>query len=278
MATVITYTAAMFKSAILSVLFTFPLLAAFPQSVHVDSLNTILLSAPNDTIRLNTVTALVVVYGEEKPDSAFYYSQELLRIAQKLKLPLNEVHAYIGMAYALLNKGDYPASLKLLFMAESIANDPASEQVMGSSKFLVNEKFYDHPMTPHFERINSLANVYLTMGILYGNNNDLVNELSYKLKSKELTTECKNIRMLSTINLLLIRTYLADQKIDTALEVGQTAYRQAIQSGFDKYLGSILLNLGRIYSVKGEEGLAAEYVRKAISCKQGKLYTRCCCR
>jgi two-component system NtrC family sensor kinase len=252
------------KAIIFSILFIFSLHFVFAQPLRIDSLETILHSAPNDTVRLTVLTALEEAYSEEKPDSALYFDQELLKIAQKLKLPLYEAYANTEMAYALMNRGDYPGSLKVLLTAKSIAEDPSSESPTLPGKYAVNEKFFDHPMTPHFQRIENLANVYLKMGLLYDNNNDHVNGLTSKLKAKELATACGNTIMLSTVNLLLIRTYLSSHKIDSALEAAQTAYRLATAAGFKKYLGSILLNLGRIYAVKKNEELAAQYVRKAI--------------
>jgi len=47
-----------------------------------------------------------------------------------------------------------------------------------------------------------------------------------------------------------------------------------MESGYKKYLGSILLNLGRIYEARGEQDLANEYYRKAIDASTEYYYFR----
>jgi len=256
--------ALMLKAIIFSIPILLSLHIANAQQSLIDSLETSLLTAPNDTARLSTYIGVAEIYSEEKPDSSLYYNQQILKLTQKLKFRLSEAYAYKNRAYALLNKGDFPGSLKLLLLAKSIAEDPSSAKITLPAKYAVTEKFYDHAMTPQVQRIDKLSEIYMTMGILYGNNNDHANELANKIKAKELATISGNMSVLSTVNLLLARTYMSMQKIDSALAVGEMAYSQAKESGFNVYLGSILLNLGRIYAIKGDENRSTDYIRNAI--------------
>ena len=52
------------------------------------------------------------------------------------------------------------------------------------------------------------------------------------------------------------------------------AYEQAMQSGYKKYLGSILLNMGRIYAAQGNMLLANDYYRQALVASTEQSYYR----
>ena len=54
----------------------------------------------------------------------------------------------------------------------------------------------------------------------------------------------------------------------------QKAYDLSMQTGYKKYLGSILLNLGRIQSDMGNKQLAREYFRRAIDVSIEQNYLR----
>ena len=60
------------------------------------------------------------------------------------------------------------------------------------------------------------------------------------------------------------RVYLQLKKTDSALISQQLAYDQAMRTGFKRYLGSVLLNMGRIYASKGNTSMANEYYRKSL--------------
>jgi signal transduction histidine kinase len=55
---------------------------------------------------------------------------------------------------------------------------------------------------------------------------------------------------------------------------GQRAYDQAMQVDYKRYLGSILLNLGRIHVTLGHEYLARDYFRKALAASKEFNYYR----
>src|SRR6202035_3592262 len=84
------------------------------QARYIDSLQNNLKITQNDTMKLMQLIALAEVYSETKPDSSFYFTEQLLTVSQKLKFRLHEAYAYSQMAYALLNMGNYPRSLQIL--------------------------------------------------------------------------------------------------------------------------------------------------------------------
>jgi hypothetical protein len=61
-----------------------------------------------------------------------------------------------------------------------------------------------------------------------------------------------NVPLQSIINMTMARAYLLLKKGDSALISEQLAYEQVMQTGFTRYLGSVLLNMGRIYAAQGK--------------------------
>src|SRR6185503_10915676 len=78
----------------------------------------------------------------------------------------------------------------------------------------------------------------------------------------------------SIINMTMARAYLNLNKVDSALISEQLAYEQVMQTGFKRYLGSVLLNMGRIYAAKGNIPLANEYYRKSLVASAENGYFR----
>ena len=84
------------------------------QQPSVDSLLHQPETVQNDTARMIRFGALTEAYGEINPDSSYYYAEQQLTLARRLKLKLNEVHALNKMRYARLNTGNYSRTLQLL--------------------------------------------------------------------------------------------------------------------------------------------------------------------
>ncbi|MFI5155491.1 MAG: ATP-binding protein [Chitinophagales bacterium] len=243
------------------------------QQATVDSLRREESLAKNDTIRLILLTSLTEAFTEGKPDSAYYFGKELLSLSQKLKLKLNEAYALDQIAYAHLNMGNYPRSLQTFLAASVIAEDPGSEQNILPAKYLNLKVFLKQPVTPHMLRIDILARVNHYIGILYGTTKNYNKELYYYLKSKQLTEEIGNRSELCTIYSTMGRAYIYLKKLDSAWICEEKSYDLAMETGNKKYLGSVLLNEGRIQSLLGKKQLAIQYVRRAklVSFEQNYL-------
>ena len=123
-------------------------------------------------------------------------------------------------------------------------------------------------------RIDILARVYHYIGILYGTTNHFDKELYYYFKSKQLTEEIGNRSELCTIYSTMGRSYISLKKLDSAWICEEKAYGLAMETGNKKYLGSILLNEGRIQSSLEKKQLAIEYFRRAKLASMDQNYFR----
>ncbi len=228
----------------------------------------------NDTLKLIACAVLAETHAEINPDSAIYYAERLLLLSRKLKFKLEEVNALGQIGYAQMNLGNYPRSLQTLLSGIAIAEDPESEKNVIPNTFTDMDELNSRMGTPHNQRLNKLARMHQYVGILYGNANNYEKEKLHYLLAKQVAEQTGNLPLMSIINGTLGRVYLALKKPDSALMIQQEAYDQALQSGYKKYRGSILLNLARVHSAIGNKELATEYFKKALEVSIEENYLR----
>ena len=237
--------------------------SAVAQQFYLDSLKKELAISENDTIKLIRLRNITLAYSEINPDSAFSYAQKLQGLSQKLNFKLDEVNALREMGYALMNMGNYPRSLQTILSALKIAEDSESEQNVLKANSPEDAMVYRRAPI-EAQRLSELAYVHQIMGILYSNTNDYDKALSQHLKAREIAKQSGNVPLQSIIHMTLSRVYLNLKKRDSALISLEEAYSMVTQIGYKRYLGSILLNMGRIYASQGNKQLAVEYYKKAV--------------
>src|SRR5262245_55431102 len=81
------------------------------QEKYVDNLKAVYRNASTDSVRYTTGRALYYYYEELNRDTALYYADENLKLAQKNNKKLPEASSLVIKGYQLLHEGKYPASL-----------------------------------------------------------------------------------------------------------------------------------------------------------------------
>jgi two-component system, NtrC family, sensor kinase len=241
---------------------------------HIDSLKHELEISQNDTLKLLYLLRIAEAFDEPKPDSAYYYAKEELRIAKKLNLRLNEALALNGIAYALKNMGNYPASLQTYLSANEILEDASIEENILPNRYYSLDGFIKKPVTPRMIRHRILGYNQLGLGLLYETANNYNKALFYNMLAKRSFEEAGNVYNLCFINTILGRVYLSLGKEDSALIFEQTAHDLSIQWDYRGNLPGIAINLGRIHLAMGNIPLAAEYFRSAIKKSREQGYLR----
>jgi two-component system, NtrC family, sensor kinase len=241
------------------------------QGVNIDSLVRQSNDRQNDTSKLIRVRAIARSYAELNPDSAYHYADISLELARRLKLKLDEASALQEIGYAYLNKGNYPRSLQIFLSALVIMEDPKIEQHVLVGKFPGDDVLLYHMAAPHLQRLSGIAFVQQNLGILYANSNNYEKSWYHHLLARQMADQSGNIVVRSIVNQTINRIYLHLKKNDSALISIKRAYDLAMESGYKRYLGSILLNMGRTYAAMGNTSLANEYYRKSLvaSVEQG---------
>jgi two-component system, NtrC family, sensor kinase len=244
------------------------------QQFYIDSLKQIANTTQSDTIKLVLCRSLSRIYAEVNPDSAYRYAEKSLQLARQLHFKLDEGSALREMGYALLNRGNYPRSLKTVLSALVILENPKSEEKVLIGKFTGDDELVNRTANPHQQRLGEIAFTYQIMGILYANSNNYEKSLSHHLLAKLKAEESGNIPLQSIINMTLGRVYLNLKKPDSALISELLAYDQIMQKNYTRYLGSALLNTGRIYFSMGKKDSAIYYYKRALDASKEHYYFR----
>ena len=241
------------------------------QRVNMDSLVQVANLTTNDTFKIVRLRTITRNYAELNWDSAYHYGEVCLALAQKLHLKLEEGSALQEIGYAYLNKGNYPLSLQTLLSVMAIVEDPKTEQSVLVGKFPGEDGMIDHMAARHLQRLCAVALTEQSLGILYNNENNYERARYYLILARQAAEQSGNIPVQSMVALTMHRVYFDLKKIDSALISIRLSYTLAMQSGYKRFLGSILLNMGRTYAARGDTALANNYYRKAVvaSAEQG---------
>ncbi len=223
----------------------------------LDRLQLALKNATNDTVRMDAYYNLALYYMETNRDSAVYYDNKSIALAQQLRLKLNEAHALSDKGYALIALGKYPSALESLSEAMKIAENPASEK--SALPFLRGH-------TPHQRRLYNLGLIELRMGHLYGATGNRGMEKRRYFKALGYAQSIPDTFLLSLAYMYLGESYTYFNRLDSALIFEQQAL--ALQPRLDFFLrtweGSILYYLGNIYRKKGNVVMARDAYLKSV--------------
>jgi signal transduction histidine kinase len=256
------------------VVFFFISISAVAQQAYIDSFKRKANIINNDTLQLILLRNIARSYSELNPDSSFRYAEKALKVSRKLNLKLDEGSALREMGYALLNRANYPRSLQTLIASLAILDNPKSEQRVLVGKFPGDDELMYRTAPPHKQRLSELAFAHQIMGVLYANSNNYEKALSHHEQARGIAEMSGNLPIQSIINMTMARAYLNLKKVDSALISEQLAYDQVMQTGFKRYLGSVLLNMGRIYAAKGNIPMANEYYTRSLVASAENGYFR----
>ena len=237
---------------------------AVAQQMNIDSLVREANIVQNDTLKLVRMRAIARIYAELNPDSAYYYAEKALTLARQLQLRIDEGASLHEMSYAFLNQGNYPRSLQSGLSALGILDDPASEANVLVGNFPGDDALNYRVAPPRAQRLSELAFTHQVLGILYANSNNYEKAWHHHLVARQNAIQSGNIPIQGIVELTFNRVYLNLKKSDSALTSIQRAHDWAMQSGYKRYLGSVLLNMGRTYATLGDTSLANDYYRKSL--------------
>jgi len=255
------------------VLLVLPLFAS-AQRINIDSLIEEANLTQNDTIKLVRLRTIARIYAELNPDSSYHYAERSLALAKKLNLKLDEGGAMSEIGYSYQNRGNYPMSLQFHLSAIAILDDPKSEEKVLVGKFPGDDEIMYRAAAPHLQRLATLAFTEQNLGVLYANSNNYEKAWYYHLLARQKAEESGNVPVLSVVDLTMNRIYLNLKKNDSALISIQRSYEEVMRSGYKRYLGSVLLNMGRTYAARGDTLLANDYYRKSLMASVEQGYFR----
>ncbi len=247
---------------------------ALSQQHVLDSLKKRFATESNDTLRLVHAASIARIYKEINPDSTYRYADSMLTMAVKLRLRLEESVALGELGYALLNQGNYPRSLQALLQAIAIAEHPATEEHVLPASIPPYDEYVDRKVSARLQRLAVASKVIQYTAILYNNTLNYKKALSYTRSAVPLALESTNLPILIINYITLGRTYMQLNQQDSALYSFQNAYDYSIRSNDKRYLGSILLNTGRVYLNLKKPEMAKSFFKRALIESQANEYFR----
>jgi two-component system NtrC family sensor kinase len=228
----------------------------------------------NDTLQLVQLDSLIEYYSESNPDSSLYFSRLSLEKAKSLGFKINEAFSTGGIGYALLNKGDYPASLQALLSALAIADNPQQENSVIPLRYRKTLDFNIEKVSPREYRLQLLGILHFSLGILYESMKDLPTALDHITHSITIGEMMDNPRITASAHMSAGRIFGYHNQSDSAIYHATRAYEVMLKNNLPEYLGSGLLNLGRTYLEAGDTTGAIPYFRQAIEASKTYKYHR----
>jgi len=248
------------RSTIKIILLLFLPLVCIAQEKYVDSLKTVYGNASSDSVRYATGRGLYYYYEELNRDSALYYADQNLQLAQKNNKKLAEAASLVIKGYQLLHEGKYPASLQCLLQALKITEDRNNNEETWPVVTI--------EPSPGKNRLLLLSITHHMFGILMEQTQNIQQQIFHFKEALTIAKEIGNANrhLLSAMN--LGSSYLSINKLDSALTFSMEANRISDESSLYKYKGFIFSVIGDVYLKKGDRALAKKYYYEGLTSAQ----------
>jgi len=229
-----------------------------PTRAEADSLRVLLQQSVNDTVRMAAYRELALFYLDINTDSAQYFIEKDLPLAQRLQLKLWEADAWDLTALILSHQGNYARSLKAYNEALKIAESRESEKnIWRISKFTYTNN-------PEIARLSMLATILSDLGGFSTIIENFDQELVTLRKCLSIAIQINDNTLLSLSYQKLGVIYLRNIQLDSALMFHEKSLAYSDKSGYRKYNNITFIDIGDIYLKKQMEERALKNYRKAL--------------
>jgi len=228
----------------------YPFLVNAQQSVP-DSLINALKNSQDGQTRYKIAKDIYNVYEESNRDSALYYAEEGLLIAQENHYKAAESMSLSNKGYQLTQMGRFADALTCLQKAFAIAEDLRIEK----------EPYWDISLLGFKgnNRLLALSYAHHIFAILMLRTGNTEQQIIHFKEAGRIGTEIGYMPRRILANMNLGQSYISINKYDSALLYEKEAERLQTQSEFEKYSGHIQMTLGDIYMASGKLSLAMQY-------------------
>jgi two-component system, NtrC family, sensor kinase len=232
--------------------------AQFDQ-VYIDSLQTALNNAANDTIRLEINRQLGFYYQNSYCGIALIYHQEQLKLSKKLNLKLWEADGYQQVGYCHRQLDNLPASYESYMEGLKIAEDPSSsENGWGYHNFSFSE-------SPDDARQSIVGMIYYELGPLYQRTRSYDEVLTHLFQALRIGEKLKNKKILSLSTRDIGRNYFARDQPDSAFKYYKKALYHYEDSPYQTAKGQLHLFISEYYANEQKIDSAMVSAKTAMS-------------
>ena len=229
-----------------------------PAKIQVDSLKMVLATSANDSVTMYINRQLGMYYQEMNRMAALTYYEEMLKLAKKTKQKVWEAEALSRNGYVSCLIQNYSGGLKFLLMARELASQKGLERDMWNPGLLSKKNSaYDARMTILSDINNHLGLVNLFSG-------DYLKALDYHHNVQKINEVLNDTTLMSLVFLNMGEAYLGLRQLDSAESVFNKSIYYSDLSGYKKYNGLTLHDIGKIYEMRNNDENAKNYYRLSI--------------
>jgi two-component system, NtrC family, sensor kinase len=228
------------------------------QKAVLDSLHHVLVTAPDDTVRMVTLDNLAGYYAESNRDSSMYFTEASIVIAKKMNQQLYLADLLLTKSYLVQKQANFTLSLKLCNEALAILEDKRNEK----GAYIPADDEFANDLSKY--RKGMKISVYHQLGNTYAGVGDKDKAIEYFKKEIRIADELNSTGGKVTSNMNIGSIYAELKKMDSAFIYAMRALENVRISRWKDYEGFILADIGQIYLTRGLIDSAKFYFRNAI--------------
>ena len=229
-----------------------------PTRIQVDSLRGVLAISTNDTVKMYINRQLGMYYQENNRMAALSYFEQMLKLAKKTKQKVWEAEALSRNGYVSCLLQNYSVGLKYLLMAKNIASEKDIEKEMWNPGLLSKNN------AANDVRITVLCDISTHLSLVHSFSGDYVKSLEYQRSVQKINEELKDTVLMSLLFLNMGESYLGLMQLDSAESAFKKSDYYSNKSGYKKYNGLTLYDIGRIYELRNDNEEAKKYYRLSV--------------
>jgi len=254
-------------------------LKAFPQNRHViDSLNNVVAIAKDDTNKVKLFYALGGQYRYTKIDTAIYFYQQALDVAEKIKSKKFAAQCLIAVGANLSRNGLQDEAIEYLERALRISEEIGDKMKMSTSALNIGiskheQGFYDTAIEFYFKAIETAKEVdfkqgeargYNNLGIAYYDQGSYAKSIESYLQALKINEELGEKRNMSACltNIGVVHQEL--RSYDKAIEYYQKALALNEELGDKRGMAICYINIGNIFNKQTSYDKAIEYYNMGL--------------
>ena len=229
-----------------------------PSRHQVDSLKNVLRISTDDTVNMYLNRQIGVYYQEINRMTALAYFEEMLKLARKTKQKVWEAEALSRNGYVSCLIQNYSGGLKFLLLAQNLASKRNLEREMWNPGLLSKKN------SAFDARMFILCDITNHLGLVHYFSGDYSKALQYHYAVRKLNEILNDDALTSLSFLNMGEAFFGLGKLDSAeASFNQSIYYSDI-SGYKKYEGLTLYDIGRIYEKRNNKEGAKKYYRLSI--------------
>jgi two-component system, NtrC family, sensor kinase len=229
-----------------------------PSRHQVDSLKNVLRISTDDTVNMYLNRQIGVYYQEINRMTALAYFEEMLKLARKTKQKVWEAEALSRNGYVSCLIQNYSGGLKFLLLAQNLASKRNLEREMWNPGLLSKKN------SAFDARMFILCDITNHLGLVHYFSGDYSKALQYHYAVRKLNEILNDDALTSLSFLNMGEAFFGLGQLDSAeASFDQSIYYSDI-SGYKKYKGLTLYDIGRIYEKRNNKEGAKKYYRLSI--------------